>query len=717
MSDAFSRILNLDREEYKDLTPVDNTSGDAFARITGDVAAEPGASIDFSQPKETVRAQIKALPKAQRKDAMRKWADTFVAKERSENAGPMQYASDVVRNLARGTPVGSWLDEANAATSSLFGGNYDEALAYERAKDRAIDKESTRIGRVPVIGDVTVGGMQKLAGGIASAPIAPLAQVMRGSATLPNIVNGAVNGLMYGGLYGAGHGEGTENRLMTGGLGMAAGAVGGAAIPVIAEGAGRAVNALRSPAPTPPPLRQYHPGAVRRVQRAFNDDFDATRPGLSASRRYHVRSGNLGNEGMLADMGPNMQNQAGAIASMPGAGQARMTETLRNRARGSQGRINADVDAALGPRQNLVAAEEAATTAARANAQPLYDQFYQTPIPMTPDLARLMQRADAAGVMNRVARLMQIEGIQPGSVANNGRLVDLVKRAIDDMADGARRSGENNLFRLYSNLSRSIRNEVDTALSPNDPTQSLWAQARRAAGEGMQYQEGLEAGGAAFARNLSPDQMAADLGRMTPIGVAGFQQGARGQIRETMGNAATKFGENASARGRTMLGSENARRKVNMLTTPDQARGLVRRLDAEANFDATYQNVLQNSKTASRQAAQQEFPAPTDGTGAANEIGKKSITGLAMEAGYRALNGLLSGALNERRVQVARDAADMLLQQGVARDQIAHALLQQAQRMNLSAQRQQAVDNLVRYILQGSGPQALSVPLNYLTAE
>lgn len=725
MSDPFSRIMQLGDQAEPELTPVDGN--DPFAHMTGTATQiNPPASfdIDFSQDKAAVRKQIAKLPKGQRKAAMKQWADVFVAKERKENKGFVQDATDVVRNLTRGTVVGSFLDEANALTASATGqAPYEEALAYQRAQDRAIDKDSTKLGTLPVIGDVTAGGVTKLAGGILSAPATPMINAMRGAALAPRIANGALTGGLYGLIYGAGAGEGAENRLMTGGLGLAAGVVGGGAIPIAAEGVGRAVNAVRSAAPTPQALRSYHPGAVKRVQRSFNDDLD-TASGMSreatpvngwtlqspgADRRYAVRAGNLGDEGMLADMGPNMQNQAGAIASMPGAGQTKISGILRSRADGSQGRINQSVDAALGPRRNLVAAEEVTIQAARKNAAPLYDQFYNTAIEMTPRLAGMLRRADAAGAMKRVAKLIKIEGISPDQLANNGRLIDLVKRAVDDMASSAQRTGENNLHRIYSGLSRAIRKEVDTALSPSDPTKSIWAQARRAAGEGKQFSEGLEAGQAAFAKNLSPDQMKADLGGATPVGQTAYKMGARGQIGEVTGNAATKFGENASAKGRTLLGSENARRKINMLTDdPSKSRDLVRRLDAEASFDATYQNVLQNSKTASRQAAQKEFPAPSDGAGAANEVGKKTFTGLTMEAGYRALNGLLMGALNERRISIARDAADMLLQRGVNREKIAQALLKRARAQNVSGERMRAVNNLVEHILRGSGPQAVS---------
>lgn len=705
--DIFDRISR--REAQQQAPPKTETiGGDIFDRVDGREAAKTGFGLDFKKPKEVVRRQIKALPKGQRKAAMRQWADTFVAKERKENAGPLQYANDVARNLARGTPVGSWLDEASAATASLFGTDYDEALAYQRATDRAIDKESTKIGSLPVIGDVTIGGAQKLAGGLASAPVTPVVNAFRGGASLlPRMGNAAATGSLWGGVYGGGLGEGAADRGGKAAIGtIAGGVISGAAVPV-----GNALAAAIPSGRAPSTLRGYHPAAVRKVQRAFNDDFETgttfgrTHP---ADRRYSAEAGSLGREGMLADMGPNMQAQLGAVGNMPGAGKKAVHRALHDRASGSQERINTATDAALGPARNLVAVEEATTRAARDAARPLYEQFYQTPIQMTPRLAQLLQRADAAGAMNRVARLMQIEGIQPGSVANNGRMVDLVKRAVDDMASGAERAGERNLHRIYSDLSRAIRNEVDTALSPNDPTQSIWAQARRAAGDGMQFSEGLEQGQRAFSRNLTPDRMESELATMTPPQRTAFQEGARDQIRQAMGNASTQFGENASAKGRALLGSGNARRKLNMLAPGQDGRNLVRRLDAESRFAVTNQDVLRNSQTSNRQAAQKEFPAPVDGSVAANELGKKNLTGLSMEAGYRVLNKVLSGALNARRLEIARDAAEMLIAQGVPRDRIARALLTQAQRQGVAAARQRSMQAFAQWLMDGGRQQSIS---------
>lgn len=667
-------------------------------------------NIDFNAPEKEVRNRIAMLPKSQREAARKQWADAYVAREREENKGSWsQYANDVVRNLARGTPIGSWLDEANAQTAALFGGNYDEAIAYQRAQDRAVDAESTKLAELPVIGDVTVGGAQKLAGGLMSVPVtAPLNVVRSGSAMLPRIANAVSTGLGYGALYGAGLGEGGADRLKQGVIGGGAGAVlGGVSVP-----AGNAIaHLIPSGARRSQALQAYHPSAVKKVARGFGDDFDVTSRVHPPAAQYAAKASDLGNKGMLADMGPNMQAQLGAVGNMPGRGKQIVHRALGERAAGSQQRINKATDKALGPARNLVEVEKSIGEAANKAANPLYDQFRKTSIEITPKLASILKRADAAGALDGAAKRMQIEGIDPSKISNNGQLLDLIKRSIDGAAGKAKKAGDYDLYRVYTGLARDLRSEVDTLLSPKDPSQSIWAQARKASGEGMQFKEGLEQGQKAFARNLSPDQMRADMTGMSPPQLAAYREGARGQIRQQMGNASTQFGENASAKGRALLGSGNAREKLRMLAPGRDGSKLVRRLDAEADFARTNQSVLQNSQTANRQAAQREFPGQVDGNYIANEIGKKTGGGVMMEAAYRTLNKALAGALDERRLAIARDAADMLVAQGAARDDIAAALLKQAAAKGISAQRRQALQSFAKFLAEGSRQQLISSPM------
>lgn len=679
--------------------------------------ATPEQIMDFAE-KQFGGGKPDAAPDT--RSPMDKAADERVAKERSANRGVVQNIDDTIRNLARGTPIGSWAGEiaagGNAAVHALTGGAYgepyDQGIAYQNAYDRAVDAESTKLGSLPLIGDVTTGGVTKLTGAVASAPFAPAVRAFGGGSLLANTGNAMLTGAGYGALYGAGEGEGT-GRIGNAMVGGAVGGAIGAPIPAIATGARNAFNAIASRAQQlPNALAPFSRGAVSRVSRAVADD------GLTPSEYARYRR-ELGPEGMLADMGPNLTDQTSAIATQPGEGSQIIRSALRNRRQDAAARIAADTDAALGPARNLVQLEDNVVGQARAQAQPHYDQFYQTTVPMTPELQAVLQRVPQR-VMTKAQELADLDPnyaryvSQTGEV--NGMVYDLIKRASDDLARAAGRG--TNEERLFSSLSRDLRNAVDSSLSPGQPAASPWAVARSISGDGMQFREGLEEGGKAFSRGTHPDQMAADLADMSAVQRMGYNEGARGQIRDIMGNASTSQGENSASAARRALGSENARRKVEMVATPNvppgapgyaqarqtgwqRAEQLIRRLEAETAFQNTSNDVLANSRTAGRLAAQREFPNAAD-TSAASEIGKKSLSGAAMEAAYRIANALVGGALNSSRVAIARDAARMLVAQGMSRDQIVQGLRRYQQTQQMTAAGSRAVEALTRTLLEGA---------------
>lgn len=189
--------------------------------------------FDFGRPVEQVRADIGKLPEAEREDALRQWADAFVAKERKEG-GFGQAVDDTVRTLSRGTFLGSWLDEANAATSAglnavgLGGAPYDEAVAYQRAKDRAFDRAHPVLSTTGQIAGGLVGGGAALRapGAVSTVVAGPLA-AMTPAATMAGRIGqaGAV-----GGIHGAAHGAGAADPEDGSLAGRAEGALKGAAI-------------------------------------------------------------------------------------------------------------------------------------------------------------------------------------------------------------------------------------------------------------------------------------------------------------------------------------------------------------------------------------------------------------------------------------------------------------------------------------------------------
>lgn len=204
------------------LTPVDH---DPFAKSYG---------IDFSQPVEHVRGKIDALPEAVRGDATKQWAKAYVANENAQG-GIGQAADNTIRTLARGTLVGPFLDEISAGTSALQhkiglgGAPYDEALAYQRARDAYVDEKypvTSTVGKLAG-GVAGVGGAIRSGGGALSTAVAgPI------PAAAPTVVGrigqAAAVGAGTGAVHGFGDSEGglgnrTEGALKGGAIGIVLG--------------------------------------------------------------------------------------------------------------------------------------------------------------------------------------------------------------------------------------------------------------------------------------------------------------------------------------------------------------------------------------------------------------------------------------------------------------------------------------------------------------
>ena len=542
-------------------------------------------------------------------------------------------------------------------------------------------------------------------------------------ATAPYVGGGALAGVMgrsavvgggIGAAQGYGEGEGgTTERIKSALLG---GTI-GAGIGAIAPAAGRGISAAYGYVAdkfkgVPAALQPYASGARDRVLRAFQDD--AVNPATLPR---------LGPEAMLPDAGPNLLGQAGAIANQPGQGAKTLLDALKGRAGGAEDRIRTTMDAAMGPRRNIVDVAAQIEKEGAAAAEPIYRQFRQTAVPFTQELDDVLSVIEREpGVIKDAMRLASIDpatrnfpkqwfarenpdGSWTRMRVPNASEWDLIKKALDGRGYGG--GATRNDARIYGDLSRMVRDGVDNALSPGDPASSIYARARQAGGDRIELRNALEEGQTAFSRGITPDQMAADIAKKSIPAQRMYGVGARGQVDEVMGNASTSWGANPDTAVRKMLGSENAMRKMQMVFGAPKAEQIGQRLDAETTFARTANDVLNNSKTAARQAAQGEFPAPTP-TDAGQSWSNVTLTGLTSEGVRRAFNALTNGAVNEKQARIAADAAKMLTQQGTSRDRIIQALTDYGNARGATAAQKDMIDKIVRTLIVGPGREALS---------
>lgn len=663
-----------------------------FAKPEGTPALQAPQAVPT---REEIRKILDGAPPEVRKKVLKEWADAKVKEERSQGgmAAVNTWIDDRVRTLARGSPVGSWLDEANAAIYNLMGVPYDEQLSYERAKDEARDAEASTLATVPTpLGDVpvTTSGLEKVAGGLASARGFPGLTVMRGASFIPRTVNATTTGAVYGGFYGAGEGDSLEDRAINTAVGTVTGGGVGAVIPSIQNAATGPVNALRQALNRPGgAVANMDKRAVTKVASSVEQD------GLPAI--YGQRRAELGPEGMLADMGDNLRMDAARLARNPGEARSTVINALDARRQGSQARINADLDAGIGTPVSVPETVENLRQTAYGQARPYYDQFYSTPLPNTQQLVTVLQRVPPEAYA-KARTLATTEGFDFNSIHNTSRGIDYIKRGLDQIAYEAPRGSDT--ARAFKKLSKDLRMTVDEMLSPGAPKKSPWAQARALAGHYKAFDEAVDLGQAAFSRGLSPDQMRVDRRNMGWAQRTAYDVGARDQVRQIAGNASSAQGSTGDNAIRRALGSDNAREKLEIIAGPRAAQNISRRLDAESTFARTQNDATANSITSSMNAAAKKWPSPDGGSEATSNLAKSSLQGQAMAIASKLWNSIRNGAVNERAAREQADAARMLVAQGGDRDAIVAALMRFSQRANLNRQRSQTMQNVIRALME-----------------
>lgn len=715
-------------------------------------AALEQPAFDLNRPDAAIRADLEKMePKAQRK-AMTAWADKRAAEEKFA-------PNSLLSNVVRGTPVGSWIDEADGGLNQLMnwasGGRvglpYQEAKDLSNARFRKVDKESTKLGTLPVIGDVTAGGAQKLLGGVMSTPLGML-RAAPGNSLGSQIVNSGLTGMGYGALYGSGEGNTLEDRAVSGVQGGMIGLGLGAALPPVARGLGNAFEYVSNQRRgLPQQLQQYDPAAVRRVHQAFEAD-DAANVINGGDRARQMQAVNQAraqggggmefaeerirqktpqntDEMMLVDFGQNLMRAGDTLYNRPGASATIGRRALEDRANLRPSRIAQDANRTIGP---VIADDITAREAVRrgnAAATPFYDQFRAIRVEPTNQLNDILQRVPSSAY-NKAVEIAAAEGVNLRTHRTrglDGMMLDYIKRGVDQLADDAQRGS--NLQRVYSNLSRDLRGEVDSILvqrgaiardaqgrpiTPNgrDPI-SVWEHARNLSGQGKDIREAIDLGNKVFRDELSANQLAQEMQGMTIPEREGLQQGMRNKVR-TMQVTSTRDGQVVNP-----FAKYENRRKLEMalpdavtanspMSAQERARQYLNRMDAEAKMMATERAIKEGSPTEPRRMARELFPMPA-GPGDQQLAGlrQSTFTGAAAEAIYRMGNALTMGMLNERRNRIATDAARMLFASGATGDDIIHGLIQYGRSANLTGQQRVRFENNVRRFVNGLRPQAV----------
>lgn len=536
---------------------------------------------------------------------------------------------------------------------------------------------SAALNSVPIAGPTLLSGAEALRGSIgggrgmtpdqisaetksneAANPIAATTGAVTGT-VLPFVAGGAIPGVSrllgmgggllsrvgFGAVSGAGinaadtYARGGDQQDMTNSA-MVGGAFGGA-LPVIGKGIGTVFNSA---------VGRNVPKAARNLTRAFKDD------GIDPAT-VNQRLQDLGPGSMVMDLGPNLQRQAGAVASVPGSGQQVIRRAVDTRAAQAGQRLRGDIGATLGTGPELNAMQDQVISAQSRAATPLYDTVRDKPVDIrSGNFAFVFGTKYGKQALAQAQALAETDG---GGVARPTiGLVDYAKQALDDMASAARRQGNNNEARAIGNLTRTLTAEADR-IAPG------YKAARNAFAGHAKVLDAMDMGSTVFSKDMSPGQLQSAMANMSQSERDGLIHAARASIEEKLGNAA--ISDAATLRRLFKPGNFNDA-KLRIILGDSAANDVLKAIARETTFGTTGHVVAGNSETAARQAAQAEvapelgrIQRPQGLTGllfSAFDAARNKMQGVAQPKINRAMaNTHVSGRLSPEQIRQLRLAA------------------------------------------------------------
>lgn len=573
-----------------------------------------GGNVYAGKTIDHLRGEYRRAQKLGQKELLPQIADAFVRKENEEGAGTIGgfglAIDDVIRQAAKGVPViGAALDEINAGTSALFGGNYEEALDYNRARDRHRENLNPETSAaVQLAGGVggSIAGLRALGVPLGVNSTTPLLQ---------RSVTGAAAGIPVGAADFFLRGEGDASRRGTNAaVGALFGGVTGAAAPVAAQGLSSGYQRLMNYLTSDAALRRL--GISRDAANVLIRQMQADDT-LSATGAQRIREG--GPDAMLADAGPAATNLLDTALERSGPGATAARDAIEQRAVSANRQFGNVLDQTLGAPVGVETRQAGIRTSTQAARSAAYDAAYARPIDYASAAGRSLEtylRRVPGEAVNQANRLMRAEGQDSrqilARVSDNGtvtfeqmpdvRQLDYITRGLNEVARGAEGQGAlggtTAAGRIYGNLSTEIRRRV-RGLVPE------YGAALDTAADPIRRIEATEFGASLLDRSTTREQVARALQGMSGAERQAVMSGVRDQIDELVANVRRMASDpNLDARQLretlSAVSSDAARQKITFVVGDARARRLFGEVHRLARALELRANVSRNSRTFGR---------------------------------------------------------------------------------------------------------------------
>jgi hypothetical protein len=569
--------------------------------------------------------------------------------------GPSSFAGGMISGVpVVGPAIQGGAQRAAAGIRSLeYGTPYaNELKAVQSWANEQQAKHPLATGTGEVTGGVLAG---------AAAMGAPYAPALLGGVGMEGL-GGAVAASTVGNTA-----LGTADAYMRGQpltTGAVTGAIGGATTPLVGRGAGAVVGSLSDALAgriSQPELAGLSPLAMKFLVSAAKAD------GLTdaeIANKYAL----VGPQGFLAEYGANLQGLAGSFKALPGTGKNAIITGLDDRAAAARQSIENSVTAAFGPRVNIAQLTAQREVDRALAADPLYETWRNTNVPMTPELAAIVRLPSVKDAFPAAAKMAANEG-QPLLNAQTGgptaQTWDYVKRALDDQARAA--GFGTNQARIATGISNRIKDAIDNHPDPN--VAGVWQAARQAYAVPSAIQDAQTAGQSVFSRAARVDDLQAQFNGYSDPEKQAFLQGARDNVTQMI---------DASARGdtnaRNMFLAPANQDKLRLIVGPQKADQLVQDMQQFATQAANRSQIGYNSETAARQnMTAMVTPDPSQTLIARARAGySPHVTPLALVP--RAFENMAAGRQAAQFEQARNQAAPILMTQGTDAQRLARAL-------------------------------------------
>ena len=558
-------------------------------------------------------------------------------------AGPMltgasNRAAALIRSVRDGTSYGDELARVQS---------YDQG-------ERAAHPVASTVGGV-------VGGVAGMAPAVAAAP------ALFGAGEAAPLVRGLASTISGGMIGGADAGVRSDGDFSD----MRRGAIAGTALGAAAPIAGSAVGAG---------VRKFYDMIGSRLAPSTGFGSAATRilaedlANSGGVAPVRARLGELGPDAMLLDASPSLQGQAQGLASRPETMQA-VVDPVRSRVAGTTGRLNADVDAALGPASSPRELDTQIKALRSApNAEIGASLRAAGPVDVRPVLQSIDQRMQTAvggeaAALQRARSLLAHEDRDTGwvTIESNPQRLHGVKGELDNLIHygapeigiqpGSLQRQQSAIRDVRGQLNQHLRDQVPNYGAANDRSAGL---ARQADAAEAGYNDVMRSGPSA----LFPQDLQTQLTTMAPAERAAMAQGNRADVGRILGTNANDL----AAMSSTLQGEGGFNTaKMGMLHGEGPTQQVVDAVARERTFADANRRIVEGAQSAQRLRSSERIAPREVSSGSADVLpGVAAMVGGA-GAGFGALAGKVGLGGLKYAASSARNAADIVRNQELAR--------------------------------------------------